>query len=244
MKTQVNYKKNNLPLLLGIGIIYVLVMIFVVLPKTKTTSDSIEPGDFSTNITNKYFSLPVDTKFIYEEPTDEGVERIEIVITGETKVVDGVKTLVYWDRAWLNDELVEDTRDYIAQHKNGDLWYFGEDVDNYAKGKLVNHAGSWRSGRNGAKPGIWVKANPRVGESYQQEYYPGEAEDMVDVVSLSETVTTRYGTFTGCLKTYDWTPLDPASLEYKYYCPQVRMLVLEHDIPSGEEAQLIDIQKR
>jgi len=232
--------------LILLGFLFILFVLFVVLPKTNTLTDNgpLNPKDFSTNITNKYFSLPTGTKFIFEERTDEGVERIEIVISGETKMINGIETLVYWDREWLNGQLAEDTRDYLAQHKNGDVWYFGEDVDNYnAKGEFVSHGGSWLAGKDGARPGIWVKENPRVGESYRQEYYFQEAEDMADVISLTEKVTTRYGTFTNCLQTRDWTPLDPASLEYKYYCPEVRMLVLEHDIPTGEEAQLLDIQK-
>lgn len=235
-------KTSQLPLTITIGICFVLLIVFISQIKRRYTHSAINPHDFSTTITNKYFTLPVGTKFIYEAHTSEGLERNEIVITGETKIVNGVTTLVYSDKVWLNGQLAEVTRDYLAQHKNGDIWYFGEEVDNYVKGKLVNHGGSWLAGTNGAQPGFWVKENPRMGESYRQEYFPQEAEDMADVIALNKTVTTPYGTFTDCLQTRDWTPLDPASLEYKYYCPEVHMLVVEHDIPTGEEAQLIDIQ--
>lgn len=208
---------------------------------TKKSSAGLNPRDFTTNINNKYLALPKGKKIVYETLTDDGVERDVIEITGETKIVDGVKTLVYRDKVYLDDVLEEDTRDYLAQHKNGDIWYFGEDVDNYRNGILANHAGSWLSGVGGAEAGIWVKADPKVDETYKQEYLKGEAEDMVTVLSLNETVVTKYGTFTNCLKTHDWTPLDPASLENKYYCPQVQAVVMEEDLASKEKLEIVEI---
>ncbi len=131
----------------------------------------------------------------------------------------------------------------IAQDKEGNVWYFGEDVDNYEEGKLVNHDGSWKAGVDGAKPGYWIKANPMKGETYRQEYYKGEAEDMVQVVATNVKVKVPYGTFTGCVKTYDYTPLDPESRENKYYCPGVAALVLEVDLTTDEKLELTNINK-
>src|SRR5262245_32226909 len=181
----------------------------------------IDPSNFTTNITNPYFSLPVGKKMVFESKTKGGVERTEIVITGEKRKVMGVETLVYWDRVWENGTLVEDTKDYLAQDKEGNVWYFGEDVNNYSGGKLTNHSGSWLAGVNGAKPGIWFKGNPRVGDKYRQEYYAGKAEDMAEVLAVNETVTTASGAYKNCVKTYDWTPLEPNAKEHKYYCQEV-----------------------
>ena len=99
----------------------------------------INPADFTINITNPYFTLPIGKKMAYESKTPDGVERIEVVVPGWTKTVMGVETLVFWDRVYLNGVLKEDTRDYLAQHKNGDLWYFGENVDDYENGKFKDH---------------------------------------------------------------------------------------------------------
>lgn len=203
----------------------------------------INPSDFTTRITNRYFSLPAGKKMIYETQTGDGLEHIEILVTGKTKKVMGVNTLVYWDRMWVDKELVEDTRDYLAQDKAGNVWYFGEDVDNFENGKLVDHAGSWLAGTDGAKPGIWMKASPKAGDTYRQEYYAGTAEDMVDVLSVSETVTVRGMKYTGCLKTYDYTPLDPDSKEYKYYCSQAGGNVLTENLTTGNKAELIKVNK-
>ena len=182
--------------------------------------------DFTTDITNKYFSLRPGAKFTYTNKSFLSTERILVEVTQDTKMVMGVKTVVVRDRVWVGDVLKEDTRDYYAQDKAGNVWYFGEDVDNYVKGKLANHSGQWLAGVNGAKPGIVMLANPKVGDTYRQEYAKGTAEDMGTVLSVNERVVVPHGTYEGCLKTRDWNHLDSAN-EHKYYCPQVGFLVME-----------------
>ena len=208
----------------------------------KIYDPQINPVNFTAEITNKYFTLKPGKKLIYEGQTEEGLERIEILITDETKNIMGVETLVYWDKVWLDDVLIEDTRDYLAQDKEGNVWYFGEDVDNYENGVLADHDGSWIAGVDGAKPGIWMEANPQVGDSYRQEYYKGEAEDMAEVLAINETVAVPYGTYTDCVKTYDWTPLDPTAKEHKYYCSEVGGLVLEVNLNNDEKVELVDLK--
>ncbi len=154
----------------------------------------------------------------------------------------GVETLVYHDREYLDGELVEETKDFIAQDKDGNVWYFGEEVDNYENGKLKDHNGAWRAAYTGAKPGIWIKAKHMVGDSYRQEYRRGEAEDMAKIVATGVTVTTRVSTYQNCTKTYDWTPLDPKAMEYKYYCPEVGSVVLVEDLTTGERVELIKVE--
>jgi hypothetical protein len=202
----------------------------------------INPSDFSTNITNKYFSLPVGIKFESQGETEDGTEIIEISVPGDTKMVMGVKTLVYRDKVWLDGELIEDTKDYLAQDKAGNVWYFGENVNNYENGKLKDNDGTWIAGVDGALPGIWMKANPVVGEEYRQEYYKGEAEDFARVLSVTEKVKVPAGTFTNCLKTLDVNPLDPIGTdEHKYYCPKVKGFALEVGVESGERIELTKI---
>jgi hypothetical protein len=85
-----------------------------------------------------------------------------------------------------------------------------------------------------------MKANPEVGDTYRQEYYRGEAEDIADVLAVNETVTTAVATYTGCLKTYDYSAIDPDLKEYKYYCPEVAGFVVEENLTTGERVELIE----
>ncbi|MEW6035087.1 MAG: PepSY domain-containing protein [Candidatus Micrarchaeota archaeon] len=207
-----------------------------------TYSPLITPADFTANVTNKYFSLTPRKKMVYEGETQDGTERIEVYVMNATKTVQGVETIVVWDRVWLDGELVEDTLDWYAQDKEGNVWYFGEETKELAGGMVVSTAGSWEAGVDGAKPGIIMKAAPVPGDSYRQEYFAGEAEDMADVLSVSESVSVPYGSFTGCLKTYDWTPLDLSAKEHKYYCAGPGGVAMEVVLEDNETTRLISVE--
>jgi len=201
----------------------------------------IDPSKFTSTVTNRHFTLTPGKRLVYEGKTEDGTERIEWLVTDQKKRVMGVETTVVWDRVWLNDELIEDTYDWYAQDADGNVWYFGEDTHELLDGKIINNAGAWEAGVDGAKPGIIMPANPIVGQTSRQEYYKGVAEDMADVLAVDETVTVKAGTYTGCLKTLDYTPLEPGVQEHKVYCPQVGGVVLEVNLEDGERIELIGI---
>ena len=149
-------------------------------------------------------------------------------------MVMGVNTTVVRDRVFANGKLSEETFDWYAQDREGNIWYFGEDSKEYDDGKVAGTAGSWEAGVNGAQPGIIMKRNPRVGDIYRQEYLSGKAEDMAEVISLNESVSVTYGSFKNCLKTKEWTPLEPGIEEIKYYASGIG-LVLEMGVKGGSE---------
>src|ERR671910_2614150 len=173
----------------------------------------IDPAEFTTKVDNEYFPMKPGTTFIYE---GKG-ERDEMRVTHHTKKVMGVECVVVDDRAWEDGKLIERTYDWFAQDNKGTVWYFGEDTKEYEDGKVVSTKGSWEAGVDGAKAGIIMPADPKVGHSYHQEYYPGEAMDMARVLSLEASVTVPYGSFDDVLETKEWTPLQPGFSEKKYY---------------------------
>jgi hypothetical protein len=118
------------------------------------------------------------------------------------------------------------------------VWYFGEDTKEYEDGKVTSTEGSWTAGVDGAQPGIVMPAQPRVADGYRQEYYKGHAEDMAEVLSLTETTTVPVGNFTGVIKTKDYSTLDPELLENKYYARGVGV-VLTVDLKTGGRDELV-----
>lgn len=224
------------------GLILVGSLFFGGTASAETYVPIIHPEDFTTNITNSYVSLPAGIEMHYKGTTAEGIETITVSVGGETKTIMGVKTLVYKDTVWLDGQLIEDTIDYLAQDTKGNVWYFGEDSKSYENGKYKDSHGSWMAGVKGAQPGIWMKAHPKVGEVYRQEYLKGEAEDQGKVLSLSETVKVPNGTYKNCLKTLDFTELDRTKDEYKFYCPAIKGFALEISAKSGERSELIGIE--
>ena len=203
-------------------------------------SPIINPEDFVEEINNTYFPLIPGTTFVYEGEGEDGeLLRNEVAVTNETREVMGITTTVVLDKEWEDDELIEETRDWYAQDKDGNIWYFGEDSREYEEGEVISTAGSWEAGVGGALPGILIEGNPQAGDVYRQEYLEGEAEDMAEVLSLNESVTVAYGSFENCLQTKEWNPLEPNSEENKYYAPGVGLL-LEMQVKGGDERLELD----
>ncbi len=145
-------------------------------------SVTIDPANFVPEIDNDRLPWSPGSKWVYESTGGEEVERIEVVVTDEKRTVMGVSTTVVRDTVTVDGALVEDTYDWYAQDQEGNVWYFGEETAEYEDGEIVSTAGAWEAGVDGALPGIAMEADPTVGDSYRQEYYPGEAEDMAEVV--------------------------------------------------------------
>jgi hypothetical protein len=227
-----------------------LALVATVLTTTRggqeSAQEAINPTDFSATITNPYFPLStLGLKVIEGKETNEDGEvvktRLESKVLGETKVVAGVTVTVLEERAYEDGELIEVALDYFAQHKNGDVYYFGEAVDNYEDGVVINHNGQWLAGDGDNRPGVFMPADPKVDQTLQVEYAPGIAEDMATILSLTEKVETPAGTFENCLKTLDFTPLEPGLEEFKWYCPGAGQVKEAGD---DFEAVLVSIEKR
>lgn len=204
------------------------------------SSFQIDPQDFVADVTNPLFPLAPGTTYVLEGDTEDGHVRVEFEVTGDRKQILGVSCIVVHAVEFVDGDLVEDTFEWFAQDVDGNVWYFGEDTKEIENGVVVDDEGSWEAGVEGAVPGRIMLATPTVGTTYANESAPGEAEDMATVLALDETVTIPFGTLTGCLKTEDFTPLEPGVLEHKFYAPGVG-LVLEVE-QDGSRVELIAVE--
>jgi hypothetical protein len=198
-------------------------------------------GAFVPQSNNQYFPLVPGTSFHYQAKTEDGIETEDFTVTTQTKVVQGITTRVIEDIVRLDGAITEHTFDWFAQDTiSGDVWYFGEDSRAFdpVTGKLISREGSWEAGKKGAQAGIIMEGHPQVGDTYREEFAPGVAEDMARVTSLDARANVPYGNFRGCLKTENFTPLDPDVQEVKYYCPGVGLLL---EVDGKERNELISI---
>jgi hypothetical protein len=203
----------------------------------------VSPSKFtaSTTITNPYFPALVGKKYSYEGQSPDGLERVEEQRLATTKIILGITCIIIHVKEYLNGTLTEETFDWYAQDNSGNVWYFGEAVDNYnPNGTIKNHSGSWEAGVDGAKPGLIMPANPQVGFKYREEYYFNHAEDEAEITALGLTVTVPAGTYNNCIKTRNWTALEPQAIENKYYAPGIGLLK-EENITEGFEIRLISV---
>ncbi len=178
----------------------------------------------STNINNRYFPLVPGTTFVYEA-TSGPKEHDEFSVTYDTKRILKVDCVVVRDIASVGGEVVEDTLDYFAQDKDGNVWYMGEDTKQLKNGVVLGTEGSWQAGVDGATPGFVMEGQPLVGDAYRQENSPGVAEDSAQVVSLTGSVSVPYGSWQGnVLVTIEWSPLEPKVTEEKDYALDVGLV--------------------
>jgi hypothetical protein len=202
-----------------------------ILTDQRTANPPLEDADFVAGVTNPYFPLVPGTVFHYRSETPEGVETNDVAVTRDTKQILGVTATVVHDQVFLDGELAEDTFDWFAQDREGNVWYFGEDSREIEDGQVVSTEGSWEAGIGDNEPGIIMLAHPEVGLAYRQEIAPDIAEDMARVLSQKASADVPYGSFESCVGTLEWTLIEPGVREHKTYCPGVG-LVLE-DQPKG-----------
>lgn len=199
------------------------------------TGQASAAGRFTTQIDNAYLPFVPGTRMVYRVVDGDEHGREVVRVTHRTRLVDGVRVRVVRDRAFDGaGRLVEDTRDFYAQDHAGNVWYFGERTATVRNGTVVSTEGSWLAGRHGAKPGIVMEAHPRIGDEYAQEDAPGVAEDRARVLRLDATRTVPYGTFHHLLVTKDFSPLEPAVVEHKFYAKGVGS-ILEKEVKGGQE---------
>jgi len=203
----------------------------------------LDPAEFTTKIDNPYWPMKPGSKWVYRETDTRGThEKAVVEVLHKTKTIaNGVEARVIRDTVSENGTPVEITHDWYAQDAAGNIWYLGEHVTNYRNGKVVDHAGSFEAGVDGAQPGIAMPTNPEPGMSYRQEYYKGEAEDKGAVITVGEEqVEVPFGHFDkDILMTRDLVPTEPKVQELKFYAPGVGPLLSVHTDGAGGRGELV-----
>jgi hypothetical protein len=144
-----------------------------------------------------------------------------------------VDVLVMEDRELENGKLSEITLDYFAQADDGDVYYLGEDVDEYKDGKVSGHGGAWLYGKNTKVPGVIMPGNPKVGDKFRSEDVPKITTEDDEILSLSETITVPAGTYQNCMKMKEM--LSDGGTEYKYFAKGIGCI---REIPTSGDVLL------
>jgi hypothetical protein len=204
----------------------------------------INPAEFSTKIDNPYLPLTPGTRTIYEAETADGHQQTITEVTRDTKTIMGVATVVVHDTVTVNGIANEDTIDWFAQDRDGNVWYFGEATTAFDTG-TPDTTGSFEAGVNGAQPGIVMPARPQIGDQFRQEYAKGVAEDVGEVLSLTGSETTVLtGPARDLLVTKDTDSLDPTGpAENKYYARGIGLILTVQATGPPEREQATAVRK-
>ena len=195
-------------------------------------SPSAGPDQFAAPLTvnNPMFPLVVGTQFTYQgRIVADGESKphgVTFTVTDVIKTVDGVQTVVAWDRDFLEGELQEQELAFFAQDNQGNVWNFGEYPEEYEGGKFTGAPSTWIRGAAGAYGGIHMLSQPRLGMKYREGLVPSIEFDDVSVISRAGQQTCPAGVcYHQVLVVDETSPNDPSSgHQIKYYAPRTGLI--------------------
>ena len=196
---------------------------------------TLHPSDFVRRVDNPWFPLKPGSKWRYRGREDHSRFRDKMRVTHRTKRIQGVRATVVHDVVLKRGKPREVTNDWYAQDRHRNVWYFGENTRELDRhGQVKTREGTWKTGRDGARPGILFPGQPRVGQKARQEYYKGHAEDHFKILDVDAHVSTPYVSTHHAVRTKEWTPLEPGVVDNKYYVRRVGD-VKEKTVKGGTE---------
>jgi hypothetical protein len=189
----------------------------------------------STEIDNKFLPLVPGTQFVYEGTANrgagQGTHRVIFTVTDVGKWVNGVRSLVIWDRDFQDGELVEEELAFFAQDDDGNVWNMGEYPEERENGKFVGAPSTWLAGVAGAQAGVAMRANPRPNTSaYFQGIAPAiEFLDKARVFKVNQKTCVPVDCYTGVLVIDEWNPLAQPEdgHQFKFHAPGVGVVRIE-----------------
>lgn len=187
----------------------------------KWTDDfHLDKRSFSATGRNRFFSLEPGHQIVLESKS----EKVIITALDQTRKIGNVVTQVVEERESEYGELVEVSRNFFAICKaTSDVFYFGEEVDDYKDGKIVGHGRAWRADKKDSKAGIIMPGTVLLGARHYQEIAPN-AMDRAEVIADDVTMKTPAGTFKNCIRVKETSPLEPGDICYKTYAPGIGLI--------------------
>ena len=206
----------------------------------------------SPYIDNKYLPLKPGSKLIYKgSAIPEGEKnrvkrRVVTTVTDLSKWIDGVRTLVIWERDFTAGKLGESELAFFAQDKAGNVWLVGEYPEEYENRKVVD-APTWISGQKGAHAGIAMLANPKVGApDYAQGFAPPPVEfvDRARVYKKGQKTCVPVKCYENVLVIEEFEKGVPGVFHLKYYAPKVGLVKVGWRGANEEEKETLALVKR
>ena len=203
--------------------------------------------DNSTTVDNKWFPLKPGAHSVFEGSAfDDGQRisrRVVSTVTDLTKVINGVNTVVVWERDYTEDELVETELAFFAQDNYGNVWHMGEYPEEYEEGEF-DKAPGWLAGSKGASAGIAMRAEPRLKTpSYAQGYAPPPINwvDRGRVYEVGQKSCVPVDCYDEVLVIEEFERNKPGAYQLKYYAPGVGDIRVGWRGPEEEEKEGLEL---
>jgi hypothetical protein len=193
---------------------------------TSTNGAAAAPdaGDCSAEIDNRLAPISSISSKVFQG-SEKNPETDQIILTrSEQRRLEDSQTIADYpvtavqSEGYEDGELVERTTAYYTQCGDGTVWFVGEKAEEIEDGEVAA-TDEWEAGQEGAQAGLFMPADPKVGDTFEPERVPGTSEARSKVLEVGASVTTKAGKFTDCVKTEDFSPLDDVT-EIKFHCPR------------------------
>ena len=248
----ISNEKMKMPLLSGfLATALACALFFAVTPEAsgqaktgakakEAASSGIEPGakrfeelnvkdfDKSENIDNPWWPLKAGMQWTYEgyvvEDGKKESHKIVFTVTDLVKVIDGVRSRVIYDSDFTSGKLKEQELAYFAQDKAGNVWHLGQ-YREVMEGKIFVGGQVWViNNPPGAKAGIMMPANPKLGDlSYSEGYapHPFYWTDRGRVYQVGQKVKVPAGSYSDVLVIEEFDEENSGAFQLKYYAKGV-----------------------
>jgi hypothetical protein len=205
--------------------------------------------DHSTEVDNKWFPLVPGEHSVFEGSAIDDGERISrrvvTTVTDLSKEINGVSSVIVWERDYNEGELVEAELGFFAQDNDGNVWHMGEYPEEYEEGEFEKAPG-WLAGFKGATAGIAMRAEPRLGTpGYAQGYAPPPINwiDRGRVYKVGQRTCVPVGCYEDVLVIEEFERNKPGAYQLKYYAPGVGDVRVGWRGPEEEEKEGLDLVK-
>ena len=197
----------------------------------KATEAPFDPRNFANPAigANTWLPLRPGYQWVREGGTDVGhrrvPHRVTRTVTNVSRAVNGVRTVAVLDQDVDAGQIAQQSLDYLAQDRQGNVWNLGGYTEEYEGGRFVSVRDAWLAGINGGRAGILMQADPRTGTPpYSIARPPGADPDVAQVVKTGQSQCVPFHCFSGVLVIREGKASAPDN-EFKYYAAGVGQIL-------------------
>lgn len=203
-------------------------------------------ADDSSQISNTFLPLTPGTQFAFQGVANRGGglinHQVIFTVTDLARTIDGVNTVVVWDRD-INDGVLQEAElAFFAQDKKGNVWNLAEYPEEYEDGNFIGAPNTWVSGEKDARGGVHMLADTEAGtQRYLQGIVPSiEFHDIARIIEIGKEISVAGKVYKNVIVTEEWDPADLPAKQHKFYAPNVGIVkITAVNDPEGETLNLI-----
>jgi len=212
---------------------------------------AFDPAGFGppTGHVNQWLPLKPGIQWVRDGQTDVGhrrvVHRVVSTVTDVSRLIDGVRSVAVLDQDIDAGQLVQQSLDYWATDRRGNVWDLGGYTEEYEGGRFTLYRDAWLTGVGGARAGVQMPAHPSVADPpYSIAQPPGADPDVAKTIEANSRMCVPFRCFDGVLVIREGKASAPVN-EFKYYARGVGQILNtpQKDSKHKDFEQLVNLRQ-